>query len=178
MKYFNSVEERSVCTHSYSPIKEWNNRSSRRKTIKKRKRKSMDQLKMLEKEFQVCTEWDKDKITKLSKKTGLSEAQIYKWSWDQKKKLQLHTKLRSQKDVHLSEIFTKLPDIQFAGQNKENLYGNHENLICSEMIMPRVIDYDFYNIQRGYRHNFEVLCQVKPTQDKCLDNFLEEFSRV
>ena len=90
----------------------------------------------------------------------------------------MHTKLRSQKDVHLSEIFTKLPDIQFAGQNKENLYGNHENLICSEMIMPRVIDYDFYNIQRGYRHNLEVLCQVKPTQDKCLDNFLEEFSRV
>lgn len=177
MKYLNSAEDRSLCLHSFSPLKDWTNRNSRRKTIKKRKRKSMDQLKMLAQEFQITAEWDKDKITKLSKKTGLSEAQIYKWSWDQKKKLQLHTKLRSQKDVHLSEIFNKLPEVQLGSSNKENLFVNCENLTCVEMIMPRVIDFDFYNIQKNYRHNLEMFCQVKSTHERSFEGFLEEFPK-
>ena len=178
MKYLNSCEDQSLFTHAASPLKDWNNRNSRRKTIKKRKRKSIDQLKVLAQEFQICTEWDKDKITKLSKKTGLSEAQIYKWSWDQKKKIQIHTKLKNQKDVHLSEIFNKLPDIQFNAQNKENLNINCIALSCSEVITPRVIDFDFYNIQKKYRQGLEIFTQIKSNQDRCLDNFFEGFARV
>lgn len=31
-------------------------------------------------------EWSKEKLFELSQLTGLSEAQIYKWGWDQRKK--------------------------------------------------------------------------------------------
>ena len=30
--------------------------------------------------------WTKDKIVHMSKITGLSQSQVYKWCWDQKKK--------------------------------------------------------------------------------------------
>ena len=30
--------------------------------------------------------WTKDKIGHMSKITGLSQSQVYKWCWDQKKK--------------------------------------------------------------------------------------------
>jgi hypothetical protein len=30
--------------------------------------------------------WDKDKIAEMSAVTGLSQSQVYKWWWDQKKK--------------------------------------------------------------------------------------------
>ncbi len=31
-------------------------------------------------------EWTKEKVEELSFKTGLSESQVYKWNWDQRKK--------------------------------------------------------------------------------------------
>ena len=37
-------------------------------------------------EFSKDDEWTKEKITLVSQKTGLSESQVYKWCWDQKKK--------------------------------------------------------------------------------------------
>ena len=95
-----------------------------------------------------------------------------------KKKIQIHTKLKNQKDVHLSEIFNKLPDIQFNAQNKENLNINCIALSCSEVITPRVIDFDFYNIQKKYRQGLEIFTQIKSNQDRCLDNFFEGFARV
>lgn len=30
--------------------------------------------------------WTKEKITKMAEITGLSQSQVYKWCWDQKKK--------------------------------------------------------------------------------------------
>ena len=54
--------------------------------IKKRKRKSNSQLKVLKIEFEKEAFWDKEKILQVSKSTGLSESQVYKWFWDQKKK--------------------------------------------------------------------------------------------
>ena len=32
--------------------------------------------------------WSKEKITKISQMTGLTESQVYKWCWDQKKKVE------------------------------------------------------------------------------------------
>jgi hypothetical protein len=37
-------------------------------------------------EFKNNTEWTKEKVAELSEKTGLSESQVYKWNWDQRKK--------------------------------------------------------------------------------------------
>jgi hypothetical protein len=37
-------------------------------------------------EFDRNPNWTKETLLEVSKKTGLSEAQVYKWGWDQKKK--------------------------------------------------------------------------------------------
>jgi hypothetical protein len=37
-------------------------------------------------EFERNPNWSKDIMLDVSKKTGLSEAQVYKWGWDQKRK--------------------------------------------------------------------------------------------
>ncbi len=54
--------------------------------IRRRKRKSIDQLKMLYNEYKKNPNWNKTTMAEMALKTGLSEAQVYKWSWDQKKK--------------------------------------------------------------------------------------------
>ena len=37
-------------------------------------------------EFKTNPEWTKELVAVLSSKTGLSESQVYKWNWDQRKK--------------------------------------------------------------------------------------------
>ena len=59
--------------------------------IKKRKRKSGYQLKVLKMEYQKDEFWSKEKILKISQSTGLTESQVYKWCWDQKKKIESDT---------------------------------------------------------------------------------------
>ena len=56
------------------------------RAIRKRKRKSNEQLKILMREFEKNSNWTKDIMLEVAKKTGLSEAQVYKWGWDQKRK--------------------------------------------------------------------------------------------
>jgi hypothetical protein len=36
--------------------------------------------------FSQNREWTKEEVSTLSNKTGLTESQVYKWAWDQKKK--------------------------------------------------------------------------------------------
>jgi hypothetical protein len=55
-------------------------------TNRKRKRKNTMQLKVLKTEYAKNKEWSKELISKISQATGLTESQIYKWNWDQKKK--------------------------------------------------------------------------------------------
>lgn len=43
-------------------------------------------MKILKAEYLKNKEWSKELITKISEMTGLTESQIYKWNWDQKKK--------------------------------------------------------------------------------------------
>jgi hypothetical protein len=50
--------------------------------IRKRKRKNTDQLKTLMREFERNPNWSKETLLEVSRKTGLSEAQVYKWGWD------------------------------------------------------------------------------------------------
>lgn len=37
-------------------------------------------------EFERNPNWSKETLLEVSRKTGLSEAQVYKWGWDQKRK--------------------------------------------------------------------------------------------
>lgn len=50
--------------------------------IRKRKRKSGDQLQHLNSQFDANPHWSKETLLALSKQTGLSEGQVYKWGWD------------------------------------------------------------------------------------------------
>jgi predicted DNA-binding transcriptional regulator AlpA len=42
---------------------------------------------MLAVEFDKNPDWSKERLFELSTLTGLSEAQIYKWGWDQRRKV-------------------------------------------------------------------------------------------
>lgn len=55
---------------------------------RKRKRKNNSQLKILKSEFMKSDNWNKEKIAQVAQITGLSESQVYKWCWDQKKKVE------------------------------------------------------------------------------------------
>lgn len=50
--------------------------------IRKRKRKSSDQITALMNAFENNPHWSKETLLMLSIKTGLTEAQVYKWGWD------------------------------------------------------------------------------------------------
>lgn len=63
-----------------------NDEDSDENGIKKRKRKSTAQIKILKHELQNEPNWSKEKIAEMSEITGLSQSQVYKWWWDQKKK--------------------------------------------------------------------------------------------
>jgi hypothetical protein len=54
--------------------------------IKKRRRKSSGQIKLLKQELVQEPNWSKEKVEEMSDLTGLSQSQVYKWWWDQKKK--------------------------------------------------------------------------------------------
>jgi hypothetical protein len=54
--------------------------------IRKRKRKSPDQLHRLTLEFEHEPRWSKERLRAISNATGLKEGQVYKWGWDQKRK--------------------------------------------------------------------------------------------
>ena len=109
MKYLGILKKDSCSHSSLQSLQSWKSLTSRRKTNNKRERKSVNQLQTLQKEFEISYDWSRDDITRLSQQTGLSEGQIYKWSWDQKKKSQASERLKRGKRVHLSEIFDELP---------------------------------------------------------------------
>ncbi len=56
------------------------------RVVRRRKRKSIEQLKLLAEEYRVNPNWNKTTMSEVAHRTGLSEAQVYKWSWDQKRK--------------------------------------------------------------------------------------------
>lgn len=89
-----SVEEshqtRNHYQYSYrqAPADHYYDERMQNEDYRKRKRKNNLQLKILKNEFGKCDNWNKDKISEVAKLTGLSESQVYKWCWDQKKKVE------------------------------------------------------------------------------------------
>ena len=53
---------------------------------KKRNRKNPNQMQYLMQEYNKDPNWSKDTCQRVSQATGLTESQVYKWSWDQKNK--------------------------------------------------------------------------------------------
>lgn len=89
-----SVEDCLQSRHQYQysyrqpPVNHSYEDSLQSDDYRKRKRKNNLQLKILKSEFGKGDNWNKDKITSVAKMTGLSESQVYKWCWDQKKKVE------------------------------------------------------------------------------------------
>lgn len=77
--------------------------SNSENAIKRRKRKSNNQIRTLKAEYTSGTLWSKEKIEEMSRVTGLSEAQVYKWCWDQKKKYRLTTRQKAEKGYDLRD---------------------------------------------------------------------------
>ena len=53
---------------------------------RKRNRKNSQQMKYLMLEYIRDPNWTKDTCIRVSRATGLTESQVYKWGWDQKNK--------------------------------------------------------------------------------------------
>jgi hypothetical protein len=109
----------------------------------------MNQLEILSQEFALNSEWDKQQISRLMKKTGLTEAQIYKWGWDQKKKIFAQEKNKILVKSSLCDIFNSIPDFNFV--LRETPRVELGLLACSEALLPQVIDFHFYKLQKSYK---------------------------
>lgn len=59
----------------------------RQRNLQNRLRKDECQIQLLIDEFRHNTTWTKQVVARLSRQSGLSESQVYKWAWDQKKKI-------------------------------------------------------------------------------------------
>jgi hypothetical protein len=93
------------------------------KSNRKRKRKNTMQLKILKAEYLKNKEWSKDLITKISNMTGLTESQIYKWNWDQKKKEEDEAQnpaLGTNQGINLESHEAKMGHLQLRLSEKEN----------------------------------------------------------
>lgn len=91
---------------------------------RKRKRKNNMQLKILKNEFSKGDIWNKEKIYHVSQITGLSESQVYKWCWDQKKKVEDQENQKSNqnnlKSAFNLELKKKLGFLDLLEDDKEN----------------------------------------------------------
>jgi hypothetical protein len=139
------------------PLKESTNHSRHSKSIRKRNRKSINQLEILSQEFQLCTEWSKPQICRIMKKTGLSEAQIYKWGWDQKKKIISQEKIHAHIRVNLNELFEELPEANYSP--KEAKPAPWGTFSCNEALTPAPLDFHFYRLQKSYKELSDELKQ-------------------
>jgi hypothetical protein len=93
-----------------------------RSEIKRRKRKSASQVKILKQEYNANPNWSKDTYAELAAKTALTESQVYKWSWDYRKKLR-------HRQAAVPSGF----------------------LVCTEVLAPTPFDSAVYGLQRAYR---------------------------
>ena len=76
----------------------------------KRKRKNKGQIKKLEDEFNKNPHWSNDDVDKISRDLKLDKSQVYKWNWDQKKKL----------NILPSKVYVvQMPDESIGGERVE-----------------------------------------------------------
>ena len=108
--------------------------------IKKRKRKSNSQLKVLKLELEKETFWDKEKILQVSQSTGLSESQVYKWFWDQKKKKCEF--IRECNDRKKTAFQRKEEEIELSCRKKKKIAREEVNLYRKEENVNKRLRFD------------------------------------
>lgn len=126
-------------------------KSSRKRAVKRRKRKSLDQLKTLQVEFEKTTEWSKDLVCYLAHLTGLSEAQVYKWGWDQKKKMQCRERREEPVESSLAELFQDSHFLCISTRQNTVVEAPPACLSCVETIFPSELDFHLYQVQKSYK---------------------------
>lgn len=126
-------------------------RSSRKRTVKRRKRKSSDQLRTLQVEFDKTADWGKDLVSYLAHLTGLSEAQVYKWGWDQKKKQLGRDRPEDPWDPALADLFAPLPACFALVRPGVGPEAGPALCPCVETILPSSLDAELYQVQRAYK---------------------------
>lgn len=67
-------------------------------TVNKRKRKTKNQVQLLEAEYKDSSDWSKEYMQDLAVKLNMSPASIYKWHWDQKHKKDVKPKSNKKRD--------------------------------------------------------------------------------
>lgn len=126
-------------------------RSSRKRTVKRRKRKSTDQLRTLQVEFDKTADWGKDLVSYLAHLTGLSEAQVYKWGWDQKKKQMGRERREDLFDPALADLFAPLSPCFGLVRPVVAPETGQGPFPCIETILPSSLDAELYQVQRAYK---------------------------
>lgn len=134
----------------------------------KRSRKSSHQLQVLLEEYQREPVWSKEFITDLSSRTGLTTAQIYKWSWDQKKKSQQTLRNRAETSC-LSSLFSEAVNIQPLKMTTHTIQPV-ESLLCNETLPLSSLDLQILDIQTSYKRSLEKSCH-----SRTLRSILSEF---
>jgi len=134
----------------------------------KRSRKSSQQLQVLLQEYQREPAWSKEFITELANRTGLTTAQIYKWSWDHKKKFHQAKRNRAETSC-LSSLFSEVGNIQPLKMTQQNVKPV-EFLLCNETLRLASLDSQILEIQNSYKRSLEKSCQ-----SRTLRSILSEF---
>ena len=95
--------------------------------IRKRKRKNADQLEILNGEFDRDPHWSKERLCAISSLTGLSEGQVYKWGWDQKRK-----KFGVQEAERMRQIEHQMDQANAARRQQFMMHGVPSVMMSSE----------------------------------------------
>ena len=111
----------------------------------------MNQLRTLQEEFEKRADWGKDQVSYLANMTGLSEAQVYKWGWDQKKKQQGRDNLEETIDFSIAELFAQLADPAPLLRPTIRTDFRPSCFSCMETILPSALDAELYQVQRAYK---------------------------
>jgi hypothetical protein len=113
-----------------SPDSDYNEHKGR-----KRFRKNDDQVKVLIQEFDKNPFWTKKLVLELSKQTGLSESQVYKWNWDYRKKIR-----------------------------KSEKAPVDNRLACKETLAPSRMEAELQKLQMGYKGTLASLPMATPSR--------------
>ena len=105
----------------------------------------------------------------IAKETGLSEAQVYKWGWDQKKKLAF----RPRAALSLGQLFRSLP-VSEPLPNK--VLPAAPEFESPELLPPHDLDLQMYQLQKAYRVDMESASHDRHSTH--LANLLQSFSRL
>lgn len=136
-------------------------------TNRKRKRKNMNQLKVLKAEYLKCKDWSKELITRISEITGLTESQIYKWNWDQKKK---------EEDEQLADAIIAKPNFNDSGIGMNSVF---QNMRCpaqdKENIDISFSSFKLVSVQSPNKSKFTAAKLFKPTglQTKAIESMAD-----